>query len=142
MYVKLAHDFRNFWLHMEEQISLLDESMFKEISSLTIEQKKTLQIKLKSLTKANWSINQWMKYSASVASLSGNLLYVIEGLLPMLSGFCYEMSLHLSGKNELCTGILTSSEVNIVKEISEKLLVRHNHLQQNFLCSFSDAASF
>ena len=141
MYVKLAHDIRNFWLHMEEQISLLDESMFKEISSLTIEQKKTLQIKLKSLTKANWSINQWMKYSASVASLSGNLLYVIEGLLPMLSGFCYEMSLHLSGKNELCTGILTSSEVNIVKEISEKLLVRHNHLQQN-LCSFSDAASF
>uniref|UniRef100_A0A1X7V711 Ion transport domain-containing protein n=1 Tax=Amphimedon queenslandica TaxID=400682 RepID=A0A1X7V711_AMPQE len=117
---------RNFLLHIEQQISDIEEKILKEIYALTTEKKKALQIKMKNLTQSNWSINRWIKYSTDIpVNLSSSLLFVVEGILPMLSGFCYEMSLHLSGGNELCTGILTSKDVNVIKEVGEKLLALH-----------------
>ena len=118
-------------LHIEQQISHIDEEILKEIYALTTEKKKVLQIKMKNLTESNWSINRWIKYLTDIpVNLSSSLLLVVEGILPMLSGFCYEMSLHLSGGNELCTGILTSKEVNIIKEVGEKLLVILKHFRR------------
>lgn len=118
-------------LHIEQQISHIDEEILKEIYALTAEKKKGLQTKMKNLTQSNWSINRWMKYSADIpANLSSSLLFVTEGILPMLSGFCYEMSLHLSGENELCTGILTSKDVNVIEAVGEKLLVILKHFRR------------
>ncbi|XP_019860442.1 PREDICTED: uncharacterized protein LOC109588766 [Amphimedon queenslandica] len=89
---------------------------------------------MKNLTDSNLSIKQWIKYSADISvNLSSSLLFVVKGVLPMLSEFCFEMSLHLSGGNELCTDILTSKEVNIIKhvniikEVGEKLLDLHRN---------------
>lgn len=122
--------FRNFLLLIEQQILHIEEKILKETRALTVEKKRILQIKTKNLTELNWSIKQWLRYSADIpVNLSSSLLFVVKGVLPMLSEFCVEMSLHLSGGNELCTGILTSKEVNImkvvniIKKFGEKLLV-------------------
>lgn len=120
---------RNFWSHIESQIHLIDEEVSKQITSLSSEQKKILQVKLTSLSKSHWSINNWMAYyathfnSSSSTNINGNLLYIIEGVIPLLAAFCNEIALHLTGANELCTNILTIKETSLVKDLGEKLLV-------------------
>lgn len=91
-----------------------------------------LQVKFKSLNKSSWSINQWIAYTAdfdssSSTAITGKLLYIVEGIILLLSGFCFEMSLHLSGGNELCTNLLTSKEIGIVNMLGETLIVSYQN---------------
>lgn len=120
---------------MEKQLHLVDTGVVKCIAALSYNQKRVIQKKLRCLCKFHWSINQWMKFSAElnslqasgthalVENLNGKLLYIIEGLVPLVSGFCHEMSLHLSGTNELCTGVLTSHNISILTDLGKSLAV-------------------
>jgi inositol 1,4,5-triphosphate receptor type 1 len=117
----------NFWSHLEEETFIIDEKILKPIHSLNPEQKIILQKKLKTTCKLNWSINTWMKFSNDLNEMgqfdnfNGSLLYIIEGLIPLLSAFCYETYLHLSGAYDICKDLLTASSLNIIKELGRKL---------------------
>ena len=120
---------------MENQLHLVDTGVVTHIVRMSYNQRRVIQKKLRCLCKFHWSINQWMKFSAELNSLqasathapeenlNGKLLYIIEGLVPLVSGFCYEMSLHLSGTNELCTGVLTSHNIGILIDLGKTLAV-------------------
>lgn len=93
---------------MEKEVDLCWQKVVEPITHLIDEEKCTLQIKLKNLSLLSWSVNKWMNYSddlnsvVKLADFSGQLLYFIEGFIPLLSAFCHEMSLHLSGVNIQC----------------------------------------
>ena len=108
---------------------MCDEQVIKPITSFKCHQKRMLQSKLKALCKLSWSVNRWMSFSSDLNKIgqcdnfNGQLLYVIEGLIPLLSAFCHEMSLHLSGPNSVCSGLLDTQKLIVIKELGTKLSV-------------------
>ena len=84
--------------------------VIKIVGPLGLEQKKIIQNLLRWLRKTCLSVGYWMEKSDRINSLvldqanqihnlNGILLYLMEGLLPLLTAYCTEMSLHITGSN-------------------------------------------
>ena len=84
------------------------------------------------------SVNEWMEMSNDLNDLIQNgivdeerkcdglnaiLLYVVEGLLPLISAFCSEVFMHLSGSNQSCLGLLTPQKTAILMDFGNTLAV-------------------
>jgi inositol 1,4,5-triphosphate receptor type 1 len=121
-----------FWSHLENESNLMDEKVLKPIKLLQdTQQYKLLQMKLKSLHKSSWSINGWIAFTScqnNDGNFHGNLMYVIKGLIPLISAFCHEILLHLSGTNDIRTSL--KKQASILKDIGDKLSEFKNLLEK------------
>lgn len=48
------------------------------------------------------------------------LIYLLEGLFPLISAFCTELSMHLSGSSSCC---LVDEQLNVLKDLTTVLTV-------------------
>ncbi len=53
--------------------------------------------------------------------LNALLIYIMEGAVPLLSAFCSEFALHLSGLNDSCTNV--DLQIPVLIEMAKSLVV-------------------
>lgn len=111
--------FSNFWILLKK-IDLLIIDMQKQIKNTD---KRQL---LKVMKKSYWNIYLLTKSdNKKFADICEKLLFVIDGVIPLLSGFCREMSVH-SYKDKL-----TPDQINDLKKLGQALMVIYIVLKDN-----------
>jgi hypothetical protein len=125
-----------FWSHLEDELSIIDDKVLKSITFLNPQQRADLHTKMNILYKFSWSINGWIKFCSDVDvenfdDFNGNLLYVVKGLIPLLSAFCHEISSHMSGVNDKCRSLLTPLKIGIIEGLRHKLSELENCIHNN-----------
>ena len=104
----------------------------KVIAKLKPSEKKIVELKLRSLNKLYLSVNGWMKISMSLnefedssgtlsSDLNGLLIYILEGIIPLMTAFCSEFALHLNGSNDSCN---VDIQMPVLIEMGKSLAVR------------------
>ena len=120
----------NFWEHLEKLAIAINEDIIKAVRPLQSEQKETLQNLLRWLHVTPLSVGHWMEKSNVVIdslaldqpqNLNGILLYLLEGLLPLLTAYCTEMSLHITVSHDF--NILPPQKVKLLIDIGDALAV-------------------
>ena len=124
--------FSNFWEHLEKLAIAINEEIIKAIRPLQSEQKEALQKLLRWLDKTPLSVGHWMEKSNIVIdslsldqpqNLNGMLLYLLEGLLPLLTAYCTEMSLHITVGTGHDFNILSPKKVALLIDIGKAFAV-------------------
>ena len=106
-------------------------NLVEMIMHLRPNEKENLQLKLRCMAKLHFTVNQWMEMSGKLNTqlrdgrhLSNHpnalLIFVLEGLLPLLATFCLELSLHMSGERKISPSHMP---VTILIEIGKMLIV-------------------
>jgi inositol 1,4,5-triphosphate receptor type 1 len=119
-----------FWSHLEDELRVIDDKVINPIKLLSAKQYSLLRRKLRDLYRFNWSIMKWMNFASDLDNgdnFIGNLLYIIKGLIPLLSAFCHETSLHFSGANDICKGFNIPS--SLIQQLGDKLAMFHDVLR-------------
>ena len=91
---------------------------------------KKIELKLRSLNKL--SVNGWMEISKSLnefkdssvtlsSDLNGLLIYILEGIIPLMTAFCSEFALHLNRSNDSCN---VEIKISVLIEMGKSLAVR------------------
>ena len=113
-------DYRKFWnfmrylndYYIEESIQKIKKSSEKE--------------KIKAIKKDDLPICiLTMDRGTDLAKINRRLLYIIEGVIPLLSGLCQELSLHLYAGAKFPQ--LDSEKVKVAKNLVTKLMVQFYH---------------
>lgn len=108
----------------------------KTIIELKPRDKQFLQLKLKNLSKLYLSVNGWMEMSEDLSKLepvvdddssqrpplNAILIYLLEGIIPLITAFCSELALHLSGASDACN-VELKSPIGILVEMGNMLVV-------------------
>ena len=117
-----------FWKHLETVVNVINEEVIKAVGPLSMEQKRPIQKLLQWLHKNCFSVDYWMQKSEIINSLlpdqmdnsNGILLYLMEGLLPLLTAYCTEMPLHITASN---MDIISYKNVEILIDIGNAFAV-------------------
>ncbi len=127
----MLFSFSEFWAHIESLNNDIDNIM-KLIAKLKPSEKKMVELKLRSLNKLHLSVNGWMEISKSLneledssvtvsSDLNGLLIYILEGIIPLMAAFCSEFALHLNGSNDSCN---VDIPIPVLIEMGKSLAVR------------------
>uniref|UniRef100_A0A1X7TNN5 Uncharacterized protein n=1 Tax=Amphimedon queenslandica TaxID=400682 RepID=A0A1X7TNN5_AMPQE len=122
---------RNFWILLEK----IDKSIKDMQKQIKNTKKKQL---LKVMKKSYWNTYLLTKSDdKTLADICEKLLFVIEGVIPLLSGFCREISVH-AYKDQLTPG-----QINTLKDLGQALMKfmekdyrTHSILEQLNCCHF------
>ena len=115
------------------------DRIVKLIAKLKPKEKKPIETKLRALNRLYINVNGWMimsddlnkldrtdDHSQEVDSLNlpfnALLIYILEGILPLISAFCSEFALHLSGLNDSCTSV--DLQLPVLIEMGKSLVVK------------------
>ncbi|XP_019854531.1 PREDICTED: inositol 1,4,5-trisphosphate receptor type 3-like isoform X2 [Amphimedon queenslandica] len=126
----------DFW-ELLKDINPLIKKLLEQI--VTMDSKNQLKIMNKSYWNTYALAKENEEFNKEFADTCRKLLFVIEGVIPLLSGFCREMSVH-SYKNQLKDehiNILTSLAENLMK-FMEKEYFTQSILEQLECCNFLD----
>lgn len=128
-----THTCSKLWSHIES-IQVLMDDIVKMIVELKPKDKHILQLKLKTLNKLYFSVNGWMETSVelnqmgpavedeSSPPLNALLIYLLEGIIPLITAFCSELALHLSGASDACN-VELQLPIGILIEMGDTLVV-------------------
>lgn len=106
-------NFRDFWKFLE-QFDIFIDNLIKQIRT----EKKQKQPWLKTLNKSDMTI--WIFTKDKEFPVAMDLLYIIEGVIPLLSGLCHKLSRHLYART---ISDMTQKSIEVTRMLGDKLTV-------------------
>ena len=141
-YMTLCHSvfhFSDFWIHLESLTALVLQ-MIAEVQKLDPKIKSAMQMHLQYIADHQISVLEWEmrtaqdqltvplkghggKLGKSAVDLNKAILYLMEGFIPLLSGFSSKLCAHICGQNMECTMSVTPQKMHVLCEFTKALQV-------------------
>ena len=132
--------YSEFWLHLEK-LSAMTSHLTVQARKLSPRMKKALQQQLEYFTDRQISVLEWelissqeelslqmieIEESLKTVSVPVHMavLYLLEGFLPLLSGFSSKICAHIGGQNRACIEASTPQKMQLLFQFHKTLQVR------------------
>lgn len=108
----------------------MNEIIVKEIAALNDQEKDELKQQLLCVNEFGYSVTQWMKVTINgqekpMEEFYSTLIYIVEGLIPLVSIFCSDSSLYLTGFIKSPNDLFTPQIIAIITDFGIAVQVRH-----------------
>ena len=137
-------NYSEFWIHLEKLTALVSQ-LTVQTRKLAPQIKKALQQQVEYLAKHQISVLEWELISSQEelslqmieteeslktvsVPLHGAVLYLLEGFLPLLSGFSSKLCDHIGGQNRACIEAITPQKMQVLFQFHKALQVGSAHM--------------
>ena len=108
----------------------MNQIIVKEIAALNDQEKDELKQQLLYVNEFGYSVTQWMKVTINgqerpMEEFYSTLIYIVEGLIPLVSIFCSDSSLYLTGFIKSLDDLFTPQIIAIITDLGIAVQVRH-----------------
>ena len=132
--------YSEFWIHLEK-ISALISHLTVQARKLSPRMKKALQQQLEYFTDRQISVLEWelissqeelslqmieieQSFKTAFVPVHMAVVYLLEGFLPLLSGFTSKICAHIGGQNRACIEASTPQKMLVLFQFHKTLQVR------------------
>ena len=129
----------DFWVHLESLTALVLQ-MIVNVQKLDPKIKTALQMHLQYIAYHRISVLEWEtrtaqdglanplkgdggKFYISAVALNKAILYLLQGFLPLLTGFSSKICAHICGQNMECTMAVTPQKIHVLTEFAKAIQV-------------------